>query len=394
MRVVFALLYYDEAQAAGGPTPYLESEPLDRELGLALAHAGHEVEVVIHFPIDAILDHGRVRVRFVAPGSGAHALGSLAKRLGRARAYYEPALRAIDAIAAAEADVVHFHGTVMHLNLALLAARLARPALVVQHHGGGPAKNPLTWALQRRGLGRADRLLFTSAAQALPFVRAGLLDDTSRVETALEISTLLRAPLPDEARRRSGLVGDPIFVSAARLHPDKDPFTALRGFEIIARSWPEARLYLCYLTDELLPALCRYIEERPALAERVRFLGRVPHDEMAAILGSADFLLQASLREVAGYAVVEAMAAGALPVVSRIDAFEEITDGGRHGVLFAPRDPEALARGVLSLEPTELRARRSLLRAHFEDHLSFAALARRLEAIYTQVLAERRHERA
>jgi glycosyltransferase involved in cell wall biosynthesis len=390
MRIVFALLYYDEARAAEGPARYLDGLPLHRGLGGELARAGHQVEVVFHFPADATLVDQGVRFRFVAPGRGARAVGALAKLSGRGRSYYEPAARAVAAITAAGADVVHFHGTVMHLNLALLARRLRGPALVVQHHGGGPARNPLTRRLQRIGFARADRLLFTSAAQARPFVAAGVLDGPGRVETAVEISTPLRPPPRDEARRQSGLAGEPIFVSAGRLHPDKDPLTTLRGFEIIARSWPAARLYFCYLTGELLPALRRYLDDRPELAGRVGFLGRVPHGEMAAILGSADFLLQSSLREVAGYAVVEAMAAGALPVVTRIDAFEEITDHGRQGLLFEIGDAEGLARGVLALDLRELPARRAAIRAHFDARLSFAALARRLEVIYAPLVGRAR----
>jgi len=389
VRIVFALLHYDEARVAAGPGGYLASLPLQRELAGRLARAGHDVEVVFLYPNDATLERDGARFRFVAAGRAARALGAAAARLGRGRAYYEPAFRAVEAIAAARADVVHFHGTALAVNLALMAARLGPAALVVQHHGGGPARNPITRALQRFGLSRAHRLLFTSRAQAGPFVAAGLLDGLGRVETAIEVSTPLEPPALEEARRTSGLAGDPVFVAAGRLHPHKDPLTVLRGFEIIARSWPGARLYLCYLTDELLPELRRFVGERPVLAERVRFLGRLPHERMAAVLGSADFLLQGSLREVAGYAVIEAMAAGALPVVTRIDAFEEITEGGRQGVLFAPGDFEALARGVLAIDRAELPARRAAVRAHFAARLSFEALARRLEEIYVRLLAER-----
>ena len=54
-----------------------------------------------------------------------------------------------------------------------------------------------------------------------------------------------------------------------------------------------------------------------------------------------------------------------------------------------PRDPEALARGVLAVDLRELPARRAAVRAHFDAHLSFAALARRLEAIYRRLLERR-----
>jgi glycosyltransferase involved in cell wall biosynthesis len=195
-------------------------------------------------------------------------------------------------------------------------------------------------------------------------------------------------PNRDEARRITGFQGRPVFLSVGRLHPDKDPLTTLRGFELVARSWPEARLYVCYGSEELLPEVKRFLADHPGLAPRVELLGHVPYDRMAPLFASADFLLQASVREVAGIAIVEAFAAGALPVLTKIAAFEEMTDDGRFAVLFEPGDPEALARGVLAVNLEELPARRRALREHFEARLSYAAMARRLEAIYARALAE------
>ena len=391
MRVVFAVFYaHGDVRAAGGAASFLERIPFHRELSAALAGAGHDVQVIVHAPMDTAFEERGVHFRFVSPGPGARAAGELARRLGPLAAHYVPAFRAIDVVVRARADVVHFHGATLHLHLALLAAALDREGLVVQHHGGAPARKRVSSFLQRRGFARVDRFLVTSVAHARPFVNAGLLDGLARVETLVEVSTPFRAANREESRKRSGLVGHPIFVSAGRLDPVKDPLTTLRGFEIIASHWPGSRLYWCYRSDELLPGLRRYVDQRPALSDRVRFLGHVPHGEMAALLGSADFLLQASLREWSGYAVLEALAVGALPVVTRIDAFQEITDGGRQGVLFPVGDPEALARGVLALNLAELPVRRRELQTYFEDRLSYAAMARRLEGIYGRSLGERR----
>ena len=76
MRIVFALLEYDEASAAKGPEGYLESRPLHRGLAAPLVAAGHDVEVVLHFPRDAELLADGIRFRFVAPGAGARDAGS------------------------------------------------------------------------------------------------------------------------------------------------------------------------------------------------------------------------------------------------------------------------------------------------------------------------------
>jgi hypothetical protein len=45
---------------------------------------------------------------------------------------------------------------------------------------------------------------------------------------------------------------------------------------------------------------------------------------------------------------------------------------------------------VLALNLADLPARRQELQTYFEDRLSYAAMARRLEGIYARSLAERR----
>jgi glycosyltransferase involved in cell wall biosynthesis len=106
---------------------------------------------------------------------------------------------------------------------------------------------------------------------------------------------------------------------------------------------------------------------------------------MEAIYSSADFLLQGSRREFSGYAVLEAMACGAIPAISDIPSFRAMTCGGRYGVLFPPGDHEALARGVLAVPPGEIPARSVEVRARFERALSFPAMAARLEEVYREL---------
>ncbi len=76
-----------------------------------------------------------------------------------------------------------------------------------------------------------------------------------------------------------------------------------------------------------------------------------------------------------------------IPAVTDIPSFRAMTAGGRHGLLFPPGDPEALARAVLAVPRSEIAARSAAVRAHFERDLSFEAMAEKLEAIYREVLA-------
>src|SRR5262249_60205869 len=88
--------------------------------------------------------------------------------------------------------------------------------------------------------------------------------------------------------------------------------------------------------------------------DRVRFVGRLGPAELAGWLARADLYLSASRSDSTSQSLLEAMAAGALPVVSDITGNrewvgeDESERKGDLGVarLFAPADPAALAAAI------------------------------------------------
>ena len=86
---------------------------------------------------------------------------------------------------------------------------------------------------------------------------------------------------------------------------------------------------------------------RPLLEsrERVRLLGRVPHDEIPRLLSENRVLAQPSLVEPLGQALLEAMACGRSVVATRIGGPPEFVPP-EAGVLVDPLDVDALARGL------------------------------------------------
>lgn len=383
MKVCFAVLHYDPAYTE--PQTYLARVPIHREIPRALAALGHRADVVHFFPADIDFVEDSVHYHFVAPSRAARSISNVAGHLlGRDRVLYEPATRAIRRIRALQPDLIHFHGTTLNWNLFLLLRALGdmAPPIVLHYHGGYPATNRLTRRIQRFNFDRAARMLFTTRAHAQLFVDAGLLDGFDRVVELMETSSTFRARPRAAARRETGMTGDPVFLWVGRLHPVKDPLTALRGFEQILAAWPDARLYLHHLTGELLPDLEAFVARRPPLARSTHFRGRAPFEQMETIYNSADFLLQASRREFSGCAVLEAMACGVIPVVTDIPSFRAMTDEGRYGILFPPGDAEALARGALAISRADIPARSAAVRGRFERALGFPALVRRLESVY------------
>jgi glycosyltransferase involved in cell wall biosynthesis len=388
--------FYARKVAANDPRRYLQDIPIHTALPEAVAALGHEVHLVHQFPQDHTFSARGVRYHFVAERRTTRGFSHLVGRLRqRDPALYEPALRTIDRVSGLEPDILHVHGTTLNLNLYLLFRSLTAdgPPAILHYHGGHPAHSPLGKRLQRFNFTHAARSAFTTGEQADAFVRAGMLTNPERIVRLLETSSTFQRRDRAAARRETGMAGNPVCLSVGRLHPIKDPLTMLRGFEAALASRPEAQLYLHYLTDEERPVLDRYLADRPELRKHVHFRGRAPFDQMEAIFNSADILLQASLREFSGCAVLEAMACGVIPIVSDIPSFRVMTECGRFGALFPVGDSAALARKLVDL-PLESIERRSLaIRAHFEQRLSFDAMARQLVPIYQEMYTERRSTR-
>jgi len=90
----------------------------------------------------------------------------------------------------------------------------------------------------------------------------------------------------------------------------------------------------------------------------VTFTGDVPFAELPGLLRQADIYVSASLGDGTSVALLEAMASGLLPVVSRIAANEPWVEHGRTGLMFEPGDEDGLANALgVALDDAALRRR-------------------------------------
>jgi glycosyltransferase involved in cell wall biosynthesis len=385
MKLCYAVFHYNSDEASCDPVVHLAQEPLHVHLPRALAARGHQVDVLHLFPRNECFEKDGVRYHFITAGSPARALSRVFGSVtGRRPVPYELAHAALRRIHSLDPDLIHFHGLTLNLNLFLLCKTTTSPILL-HSHGGFPAIHPLARTIQRFNFRRAARLLFTTRDHALPFVEAGILNDLDRVVELIETSSTFSPRSRRQARQRTRMEGDPVVLWTGRLHPIKDPLTALRGFAIFLRERPQAQLYLYYKTAELLPVLQEFVRQGDALAARVHFRGRALREEMEDIYNSADLFLQASQREFSGCAVLEAMACGVVPVVTDIPSFRAMTENGRYGALFPRQDPVALARALADLSRRDLQPLSREVREKFHRDLSFEAMAKKLEEVYREV---------
>jgi glycosyltransferase involved in cell wall biosynthesis len=269
-----------------------------------------------------------------------------------------------------------------------LRKRLPQATILVQDHAAQPS---IGWrkALHRRALAGADAVLFTAREQAVPFFEAGLFRPDLPVFEVLEDSSFFAPGEQQDARRRSGIHGDPCLLWLGRLDLVKDPLGVLDAVAIASDRLPGIRLWCCYRDAPLEGQVKARIAADPRLRERVVLLGPRSHAEVETLCQAADFLIQGSFREGSGYAVIEALACGTTPLVTDIPALRRITKQGQVGALATPGDAAAMARNLVEWAGKDRARLRQEARRHFEDELSCEAVGRDLRAVYEAVARRR-----
>ncbi|MBK7203835.1 glycosyltransferase family 4 protein [Candidatus Amarolinea dominans] len=357
-------------------------ELLDRYFSLVswadgLALAGAQVTVVQATALDAQRHRRGVTYLFVNDGLGPHP-----------RAWQIPR-RLHGAVTQARPDVVHVNGLLFPLQTWALRQRLPRTCpLVVQHH----AERPWTGArgaAQRLALRSCDGFLFTALALAQPWQAAGIIHPTQPVFEIMEGTSDFRTRPRAEARAITGLTGDPVLFWAGNLDANKDPLTILDGFELALAHLPAARLYMAFRFADLLPAVRARIAQRPALRETVELLGNLPRADIEPYYNSADFFVQGSHHESTGYALLDALACGVVPIVTDIPAFRVLTHDGLLGALWPPDDAGAFAASLVSCARRPLALQAAAVTDFFDARLSIPAVGRQALNIY-QSLHRRR----
>jgi len=349
------------------PEQLLADWPTLPAIAAATQRAGAEVTVIQSFHRDATFVRAGVRYRFVAePTLPGRSTGCLPGRIARA---------AEDS----GAEVLHVNGLDFPRHLRSLK-RLRLPILIQDH-----ASRAGTGGLRRqRALEGIAGIAFTAAGQAQPFVDARELAPTVPVFAVPENSTHFVAGDQPGARLRSGVTGDPVLLWVGRLDDNKDPLTILDAVEIAARSLPRLSLWCCFHDQPLLAQVQARIAASPLLDGRVTLLGRVPHNAIESLLNAADFFLLGSRHEGSGYALIEALACGATPIVSDIPPFRAIA--GPVGALVPVGDAVAFADALINLAQRDRASLRREAIARFERHLSFDRLGARLCAVYAELI--------
>lgn len=138
------------------------------------------------------------------------------------------------------------------------------------------------------------------------------------------------------------------------------------------------------------------LKERAAAssaADRIHFVGRVPHEQVERYYSLIDILAYPRKKMrltdlVTPLKPLEAMAQGKLVAASDVGGHRELIEDGVTGTLFAPDDPAAIAASLGGLlEQRDMwAARRATARSFVEKHRNWSSNILRYEPVYQRLL--------
>ncbi len=297
-------------------------------------------------------------------------------------------------------DIVHTH-TAKAGTLGRLAAWIAGvPVTIHTFHGHvldgyfSPAVTRVFLGVERTLARRTDRLVTVSPRLRTELLAMGI-GRPAQVEViplGLDLERFRRAGPVGPALRGSLGLGPGTFLLGivGRLVPIKDHASLFHAVALLQPPDPPAHLAVIGDGEERprLEALAR----RLGLGRRIHFLGW--RADLETILKELDVVICASKNEGTPVALIEAMAAG-VPVVSTdVGGVADLIAHGETGWLVRAGDPPSLAHAIrLLLGDHVLRARLAAAgRPVALERHGVAGLIRRVEALYTAVMAGKRSQ--
>ena len=283
-------------------------------------------------------------------------------------------------IKAQKPDVVIVNGLIFPFQVIALKLILGKcTKLILQHHGEMPY-NGFRGMLQKLADRFIDGYLFTSNGNATSWINKGIIASIDKCYEVLEASTYIRKKNKDVCKAELHFTGSPNFLCVGRLNHNKDPLFLLSVFLKYSEVNSQARLYIVYQEEELLAEVSSFIQLN-RMSSSVFLVGRILHAQLSTWYSAADFFLSSSKREGSGYALLEAMACGCIPIVTDIPAFNKITAKGNIGFLYPPGDKDSLYRLLVNTGSLDAFTASIEVQQYFIRELSFEKIANDLYKI-------------
>jgi teichuronic acid biosynthesis glycosyltransferase TuaC len=202
---------------------------------------------------------------------------------------------------------------------------------------------------------QANALLAVSEALKQDMIAIGM--DGSKISvhyTGLDQEKF--RPIDRLAAKQALGVSGPLFITTGALIARKNQDLVIRALAGL----PDATLMLAGMGEE--EHACRALARQSGVADRVRFLGSVPHDQLPHLTAAADIAILVSKSEGLANAWVEALACGTPVIISEAGGARELV-GSKSGGRVVDQTVKAIieaAKAILAEPPAQELVRASV----------------------------------
>ena len=343
--------------------------------------------------VDGITFHRTARPRLAfAPLREWREIRALSARLDRLVEAWRP-------------DQLHAHSPVLSALAALPVARRHGLPLVYEIRAfwedaavgngtgrEGSVRYRLTRLLETHAARRADAVAVICQGLRKDLIRRGIAADKIILSpNGVDMDLFGSPPRADaEFARRLGLEDSDTVGFIGSFYDYEGLDDLIAAMPLLIERRPKARLLLVG-GGPREDALKAQAAASPA-ADRIRFVGRVPHDEVALYYALIDILAYPRkamrLTElVTPLKPLEAMAQKKLVAASDVGGHRELIEHGVTGTLFPPGDPKALAAALADLfeRRGEWDARRDVARRFVEEERNWSSNISRYAPVYQRL---------
>jgi glycosyltransferase involved in cell wall biosynthesis len=277
-------------------------------------------------------------------------------------------------------DVVLVQGLKFPLQILFLKFSLGRRSkIIVQHHGERPFKG-IKSLIQKIADRYIDAYIFTSIGNAKPWLDKRIISSPNKLFEVLEASTFFKKGNKQEARKQLSMCGELNFLWVGRLDRNKDPLTVIAAFEKYLQFNTAATLFMVYQNEDLIDEIKNVIKKNETLQKGIKLIGKIPHQELCNWYTAADYYISASHKEGSGYALLEAMSCGCVPIVTDIPSFRTMTPR-EYAFLYEPGNAHQLFTSLMSLDKINYDEYSEGIQSFFTKDLSFKVIAEKLAEV-------------
>ena len=243
-----------------------------------------------------------------------------------------------------EIHIIHSQSVLPTIAAALAIRGVGPKPKLIFHERGVSA---YTYRVLPRILNRIiDYAIVNSDHEMRLLERFGLKVKRTRVHNCMNFNSP-KYPFSDVRAQYAIGQGTSVIGIVGRLTPQKGHLTLLEAFKTTIMSSPSIDAVILVVGDGPLRAEIKHSCVRLGIADRVIFTGF--RRDLDNIYSALDILVVPSLFEPFGNVAVEAASHGVPVIASSVGGLPEALCDGKTGMLFPPRDRQALSDGIVYL---------------------------------------------